>query len=387
MKKLMFTLLLISCLFSLKAQDHGTDGNQFWLAYMENISLSFNGDPQFSVFVSSTESGNATITAPATGLTYSFEYAGNTVTEFVFPPGIFYAQGSEEIKNFGFRINTSTTASVFTAHYRVFFSEASIILPDDLLADEYLVTAVEDFDNALNSPSCLVIVATEDNSEIEITPSSTTAGLRPAGIPFTISLDAGQSYQVQAPNDLTGTKIQAMNGEKLAVFAGGVRADLYCEGGADNHLYDQLFPTSLAALSYVLIPFKEQGNSVFKILALEDNTEISVNETLVSTLQAQEFIELTEDSPKLLTSNKEVLVSQFNPSQSCNQSQLGDPTMLQLHSMHYRIQSTQFMNLSGFGASLGAFSRQCITLFTESENVNGIRLNDQDISAEFIAFP
>ena len=387
MKNLLLIIILVLGNSSLIAQDHGTIGNEFWLAFMENITLDHNGSPQFSIFISATDSGNATVTAPATGLTFSFAYNENSVTEYILPEGIFYALGSEEVQNFGLRINTSTLTNVFTVHFRIYFSEASMLLSKNILGDEYFITAVEDFDNAGNSPSCFVIVATEDNSEIEIIPASTTAALRPAGVPFTVVLNEGESYQVQSLGDLTGTKVKAVNESKLAVFAGAVRSDLFCDESADNHLFDQLFPISYASQSFVLIPFKEQGNSIFKILAVEDNSEISINENVITTLQAGEFIELVYDTPHMLTSNKGVLVTQLNPSQNCNLSQLGDPTMLQLHSMEYRIKSMKFKNLTGFIGSANAFSKQCLTLFTESENIDGVFINDENISTQFQEFP
>lgn len=387
MKNLLVLLICYCCFGAVNGQDKGTRGQEFWLAYMENLSLAFNGNPKFAVYVSSKQSGKAVITVPGTGLTFSFNYFEDTLTEFEFPLGIFYAEGSEKIENFGFRINTSTPSSVFALHNRINFSEATILYPIDVLADDYVVTAAEDFDKALNSPSCFVIVATEDNTDIEIIPTATTKALRPANQVFKVNLNKGQSYQVQAYKDLTGTRIRAANGSKIAVFAGATHADLQCKS-ADNHLYDQLLPVHYAAKTYPLIPFKNQGNSIFKVVAIEDNTEISINDKYISTLAANEAIELLYDSPKILSSNKDVMVTQFNPSQSCTASKLGDPTMLLLHGIDYRVRSAQFKNMGKFmPIAPGAPSKQHVTLFTEAENAQAIYLNAEDISSQFELFP
>lgn len=384
MKKLLLFIFLSHCFFSLNAQDDGTNGTEFWLAYMENLTLIMNGSPQFSVYVTSATAGNATITAPATGLTFSFSYPANHVTEFIFPPGILYAMGSEEVKNFGFRINTSTPANVFAVHYRLYFTEASMLLPMDVLGDEYYISAGKDFNGS--SPSSFVVVATEDNTEIEITPASNTANLRPAGVPFTVLLDEGQSYQVQSLGDLTGSKVASVNGSKLAVFGGARQADINCNP-ADSHLYDQLYPVSYASKSYALIPFKEQGNSLFKILAIEDSTEIMINGNSFATLQSGEFTEVNYDIPHMLSSNKNVHVTQFSPSFQCATSGIGDPNMLQLHSSEYRIKSMLFENLLGFSGSPSAFTKQCLTLFTETTNTSQVFIDNVNVSADFQVFP
>ena len=382
MKKFLPILLFLLLFNTIYAQESGTKGTEFWLAYMENLTLAFNGDPQFSIYVSAEESGEATITAAATGLEYSFSYDANTVTEFNFPPNILYATGSEAIKNFGFRINTTSPTNITAVHYRVFFSEASIVLPVEILDNEYIILAGKDFNNSTNSPSSFVIVATEDNTEVEITPSANTAELRPAGIPFSITLNAGNSYQVHALGDLTGSKIRSLNESKIAVFAGAQQADIACDLFADNHLYDQAYPISYGAKEYALIPFKGQGLSLFKFLALEDDTEIYINSSLFTTLQSGEYSEELYDTPQILTSSKNIFVAQFNPSQGCNLSQLGDPTMITLHSSNYRTKKVLF----GFNGSQ-AFSQRNITLFTETENIDDIKIDDVNISDEFQEFP
>lgn len=387
MKKVLLLLMLVNFFSTLNAQEHGTKGKEFWLAYMENISLDRNGPPQFSIYVSAEESGNATITVPATGLTFSFEYDAGSVTEYSLSDVILYALGSEEVKNFGLRVNTSTATNVFTVHFRLYFTEASMLLPKDLLGDEYHISAGKDFDSSGNSPSSFVIVATEDNTEIEIIPAAITAGLRPINVPFTITLNKGQSYQIQALGDLTGSRVKSLNGSKLAVFGGARRSNIYCDEPADNHLYDQLYPVNYAAKLFALMPFSEQGNSIFKILAIEDNTELLINGSLVAILESGEFTELVYDTPKILSANKNILVTQFNPSQLCTLSELGDPTMLQLHSLEYRIRSMQFENILGFSQQANAFSKQYLTLFTESENTEEVFINDENISTEFQEFP
>lgn len=384
MKKL--TLLLVLFLNTqLNAQDFGTKGTEFWLTYMENLELVFNGDPQFSIFISAENSGTATIEAPATGLSLVFDYEANEVTEYVLPPALFYAEGSEDVENLGLKITTETATNIFAVHYRIYFSEATLVLPTPALGNEYIVSAAKDFNNTISSPSSFVIVATEDDTEVEIIPSSLTFGLRPADIPFTIILNAGQSYQVQASGDLTGTQITTNSDQKIAVFGGALKGYINCSEPADNHLYDQIYPVSAAANSYALIPFKDQGESVFKILATEDDTDISLNGSFYTSLQKGAFVQTSSAIPQILDATKGVMVTQFNPSLSCNDSQLGDPNMLQLCPIGNRIKTMNFENLLGFGDNMMMFSKRCLTLLTETENTATVSIDGNPVN--FISFP
>ncbi len=387
MKNILIGLLLFISPLILSAQEYGTKGTEFWLAYMENLSLALNGPPQFSIYVSSNSAGTATVTAPATGLTLDFNYTEDEVLEIVLPDAIYYGEGSEDVENLGLKITTSTPSNVYAVHYRLFFSESTIVFPVEILDEAYIVSAAVNDSPASGAPSSFVVLATEDNTEIEIIPSALTFGLRPANVPFTINLNAGQTYQVQATEDLTGTAVRSTNGNKIAVFGGARQAVVACNGAADNHLYDQLLPGSVSAQDYALIPFQGQGASLFKILALEDDTELSIGDQVITTLDQGESFEGLYSEAQMLSANKGVHVMQFNPAQECNDSELGDPNMLQLFSRDYWLKEVRFRALDGFAGSTNAFSIRYLTLLSESENVNNITLDGQDISNSFQPFP
>lgn len=44
-----------------------TKGTEFWVAFLENIDLAFNGTPQFSFLISSDYNASETIVVPVTG--------------------------------------------------------------------------------------------------------------------------------------------------------------------------------------------------------------------------------------------------------------------------------------------------------------------------------
>ena len=66
-----------------------------------------------------------------------------------------------------------------------------------------------------------IIVSIEDSTEISITPSVNTLRGKPANVPFSITLNKGETYQVKAQDtgDLTGTSVKSIKGS-CAVFSG-----------------------------------------------------------------------------------------------------------------------------------------------------------------------
>ena len=76
-------------------------------------------------------------------------------------------------------------------------------------------------------PSEFIIVSIEDSTEISITPSVNTFSGKPANVTFTITLNKGETYQVQAQDtsDLTGTSVKSIKGS-CAIFSGVKCADV-----------------------------------------------------------------------------------------------------------------------------------------------------------------
>jgi len=167
-----------------------------------------------------------------------------------------------------------------------------------------------------------VVLATEDNSEIEIIPSVTTNGLRTADRPYTVTLQTGELYQVQATADLTGTRIRSLSGAPVAVFSGAQQADVRCDGGADSHVYDQNYPTSRWGQRYVVVPFAAKSFDVVRVLAAVDDTEVRLNCGAPQVLSAGEALTVEVSSVTEVTSSQPVAVAQVSRGGFCDQRQV-----------------------------------------------------------------
>ncbi len=376
-----FLAAILTVSFSLEGKTQielSSEGTRFWIGFMENITLQFNGEPKFALRISSDIPTTGNIIVPTTNLTIPFEVDAGA-TEIELPDAIWYSEFAQIIDNKGILIETATPIELAAIHYRIYFTDGAKILPEDALRDAYTVLAVEDFYGV--SPSTFVVIATEDNTEIEIIPSSLTEALFPADIPFTITMNAGQSYQVHAGMDLSGSTVRSLNGEKIAVFAGAQQAAVGCAPD-DSHMWEQVIPTELWGSEYALVPYRDQSANIFKILASEDNTTLFINCALEATLNAGETYEILSSEPLIITSDVAVQVGHLNRGSSCNPDSQG-PSFAILHPLNHH-STGQSINFTG-GISGNELTDHYINLVCSDETADQVLLDGNQVT--FQSFP
>ncbi len=135
-------------------------------------------------------------------------------------------------------------------------ADASLLIPKTSLDIFYIGAA---WAHGVNGPSYLTVVATEDNTEVTVTPTVTARGGNalgtiPAGTSASIVLDAFDVFQIQSSTqeeDITGTSISASL--KVVVFGGNPCANVPNEEyKACDHVEEQLLPLSAWGAAAVL---------------------------------------------------------------------------------------------------------------------------------------
>ncbi|MCB0642097.1 MAG: IgGFc-binding protein, partial [Phaeodactylibacter sp.] len=384
--KMKTLLTLCGLLLAQLLPGQSTIGTEFWLGYMENLDLAFNDPPVFTLYVDAAQTTTVTVEVPQTGLVLNFTATAGTTTDYTLPSAIWYTENSEVIDNKGIKVTADAPIQLYAFHYRAYFSESTLVLPITELDTDYWLPCFYD-DYGSNSPSSFVIVSTADDNEIEITPSNFTLGLHPAGVPFTVTLDAGQNYPVQAIGDLTGSRVRSLSDQPIAIFSGAQEANVeLC--AANSHLYDQAIPNSLWGTEYYFVPLRGQGGDVVKILAQEDGTQVYFNCALETTLDAGEFYRVELSAPTVINAQLPITVAQFNSSQECNPSGVGDPNMLQLVSTDHQGFSSRFVSPSETnGLGNAYFSDHFANVVTATADVAAIQLDGASIASEFTPFP
>ncbi|RMG16425.1 MAG: hypothetical protein D6730_25165, partial [Bacteroidetes bacterium] len=134
--------------------------------------------------------------------------------------------------------------------------------------------------------SAFDIVATEDNTTITITPTNHVVG-HSAGIPYTITLNRGQTYSARAFSTSAARHLGGSHVVSDKPIAVTIKDDLLRIGTCADVMGDQLVPVHVTGTTYIVMRgFMDPGLEHAFILATQDNTTLTINGTFVATLNA-----------------------------------------------------------------------------------------------------
>lgn len=379
MKRLiLFLILTIALEITVFAQGINTTGKEFWVAFMDNLDLSSNGDPVFSLILYSDHNAVINISTPSGTMHLKIVLSAGQMNEVFIPHDIYYSIGSEAYGDKGIKVTSDVPISVTAMHYRLYFCDASIVLPLDMLSTKYLAVAYQDL--LAKSASEIVLVSTANNNHIKITTKVTSTNGKPPGT-YTIILDAGGTFQVQSFSDLSGTVIEAE--QKVAVFGGAKTSFAGCLKTADNHLWDEVLPVNLWGEAYAVIPFKNEAQTPVHIVALNDSTKVYSNCSLLVTLMQGMSYNFSTSLPLYLTSNRPIAVSELLSSQDCNSDHLGDPSFLNImpafcNTTSATFNASQASNLN----NQEYFTHHYANVIVKSSDVNDFKIDGQLFPAD-----
>ncbi|TAE74218.1 MAG: PKD domain-containing protein [Bacteroidetes bacterium] len=425
MRKILIKILLISFLFlpfTIAAQV-STLGKDFWVGYMEIVP---NSIPLQKLYISSQVNTSVTVSMPVMSWTQTYNVVANQITTVVLPSSA-RTTSIETIAGTGVNITSNDLISVFAAQESSARTEASVVLPTNALGGttEYYIASYQGVLNAtggLSTPSSgipprseFLVVAYQDNTEILITPSANTSTGRLAGTTFSITLNKGQTYQVQGvappaaslsdykPYDLTGTRLVGASGCKpFAVFSGANATITNSGCMAWEHIYEQQFPIQTWGNFYLVSPFKNSNAGyLYRVIASQDNTAITVNGLSAGTLNKGQFIEreVGNNSPNCVEGNKPIAVAQYIKGQDCNgvptqpgggggSVNVGDPAMIMLNPASQTINKITYNTIASENMLPPNPALYFVNIVTKTANASLVKLNGSNVGASnFSPFP
>ena len=364
MRVIFRALLLFLVIFASSLSGYAqlsTTGKEFWVGFMENnrgLPTLGNpaGTPDFAVLVI-TATENTTGVIEFLGQTEPFSLkAGEQYTfrrNSIFEVDLLHRSSGVIESNLGIHIvSFDGKIAVHAFNERFRSADGTVVLPLGALGKDHYITSHFEVNPSanlnINNESTLLVVATEDNTQIEIT--TTENSISGPGKTWTkgrseeIILNRGQSYQIKARGDLTGSRVRVVGDnadecKKIAVFGGNKWTSVGAcpPGNANDHLYEQAYPVNTWGTSFVHTALLGRSSGeLVKVLASEDNTEVRVNGILqTKVLNRGEWLSLefgANESGKIDTS-KPASVTVFSKSQSCNSisdplRNNGDPFMI-----------------------------------------------------------
>jgi gliding motility-associated-like protein len=405
-KTSVFFFFLFSCVAAM-AQNFTNKGKEFWVGYGHHqyMEPSCNGsnaapnDMNMVLYLSAEEPAVVTVTIdssgpfPATWFRRTYNIPANTVisTENL-PKGTVNAGPSASDPNFdarlisdpppagtggegifrkkGIHIESNVPIVAYAHIYGGVSSGATMLMPTTTWGYQYTSMNSEQ-QNADRSYSWMYVLAKEDNTRIEITPSAVSRLGKPAGTPFTVTLMKGQIYQLIGQADcatgngpeLTGTKVKSILGpdgkcHPVAVFSGSSRTggeSFACAtAGRDNDM-QQNFPEQAWGRRYLTAPFSKasgsttiQANqfqtSVYKVLVRDPATRVFRNGVQLTGLIANKYYKFASSTADYITADNPIMVGQFmaGGGTTCNSGGLGDPEMVYLSPIEQAINRVGF---------------------------------------------
>lgn len=386
MHRFLSAILLLAPFWAAAQPD--TRGREFWLGFMQNAS----GTQQISVRIAAEQATTGTVEVPLAGWSTAFSVPANGVVS-VAVPNIYEVTGSESVLDRGVHITSVEPVTVTAVNYQNQTTDATQVLPITALGTSYRVDALEGTATAYQNGTYIfrsefMVVATEDGTEVTITPTATTTAGHAPGVPFTVSLNAGQTYQVQALSgltDLSGTTVvgTAQSGpcRPFAVFGGSMCAVVSC--AACDHVNEQMEPVNTWGNAFHTVRLGNLSAWGYRILANENNTLVTIDGGSPVLLQAgQLHTVLNTTQPACINSSKPVSVSQLMQGATC--AGTGDPSLLLLQADDRMSTSARFTTLTSTQANVYHY----VSLVTHTGAISQLLLDGVPLSASlFSTYP
>ncbi len=374
-------ILLVTSLFTflkVGAQDKSNRGKEFWLGY--GYGWMFNNEnPQNSqelvVYLSTDAAATVTVSISNTSWSQTVNIPANTVDASILIPksGTDDARiFNEGIFNKAIHIVSDTPIVVYAHIYNTMTSAATMLMPVETYGYTYYSLNYSQSQSGSSPPnppinttqngpdwySWFYIIASEDNTRIQITPSDTTRNGWLSTQTYTVNLNKGEIYNVmgklgggnsdwEASKDMTGSKVVSVPGadgncHPVAFFSGsgGIRL---CKNDGGEIMQQQVFPTQAWGTRYLTYHTLNNTNTdindpfknFYRIAVSDPATVVKRNGTILTGLIKNFYYEILDSTGgDYIEANKPVLMAQYTPGGNrcylASQFAYGDPEMFYL---------------------------------------------------------
>lgn len=342
------------------AQDKSNRGKEFWLAYGFDYSF-FNEPPvnsqDLAIYISTEQAATVTVSITNTGYTQTLNIPANTVDASIIIPksGVNDARTlTDGLQNRGIHIVSDVPVAVYAHVYATMVSGATMLMPVETYGYLYrsinysqatsaspLPTILSNTANGPDWYSWFYIIASENNTRVEITPSDTTKNGWLPGQTYTVNLNKGESYHVfgkllpgnsaswAASKDMTGSKVMSVLGSDgnchpIAMFSGsgGIRL---CRGDGGEFIHQQVFPAQAWGTRYLTYhtinntntDILETNRNYYRVCVADPATIVKRNGIVMTGLVNNFYYEYMDSTGgDFIEANNPVLVSQYTPNKN-----------------------------------------------------------------------
>lgn len=365
---ILFFILLSFFSRSVFGQSYSSEGKSFYISVVPNIVPL----PNIEITLSSSKNTQVKLINSSAGLNTTVNLLANIPQSVTVAPNTCVPALNDIVRDEVIRITSDEPISVYIINSAAATSDGILAYPEKSYGSEYYIPSYEGISNAANSN--FIVVATEDNTVVDITPTENTKGGHQSGVKYRVSLNKGECYMElgDGKEDLTGTYIKALNNKKIAVYGGTKCVNIPAGCFACDMLMEQVIPVSRLGKEYLLAPLSTGTHTpdyTYRIISTEDNNEIKVNNKFLKKLNKGEVYNEHDVSSSICISAKEpIMVIQYAQGIGC--VGIGDPAMVIIPPVEQFIERVNYTTPSYSG-----FVTHHLYVLTEKNstvNLNGI---------------
>lgn len=379
------TLLILLSLAHLMSAQSSTLGTDFWVTFMNMRETETS--PSLTLIVSGKNSCTGRVENPNTGWYEDFSVTGGSITNVAIPLEQAYTTASGSPTGKGLHIITTDTVSVFASNYKPALFDASIVYPTTALMDEYMV---QSYRGAYGCTSEFVIIATEDNTKVEIKPTANSTSNNDgiitniyANSTFTTTLNTGQCFLLKAnspSDDLSGSQVKALDCKKIAVFQGVEGVQIPYGSPYMDLLFEQSVPTAYWGRRFILTASLMRTVDRVKVTSLNDNCQIKIDGVTQATIMKAEsyMFELTPDTPAIYMETTQPVCTYLYFTGGEYGGYYGDPSSALINPIEQQIDDITFPTFT-----TDSTQYHFVNIVTETDKAQGITLDGINISDLF----
>ncbi|HEV7783041.1 MAG TPA: IgGFc-binding protein, partial [Chitinophagaceae bacterium] len=322
------------------AQDFSNKGKEFWLAYCYHVGMvNGGGTPAMTLYLTSDVTTTYNVEIYGVTSLASGTINANQVIPVNIPNSYFISTNGLTTGR-TIRVTAVKPIVVYSFITRSQASAATLCLPTNVLGKEYYSSSFTQIANELNASSYITIIAVEDNTSVEITPTAPTTGGWAANSTNTVTLNKGEIYQVLGTTlgnngvDLSGSKIRSVASasggcKRIAVFSGTGKIAIgtppappafpgTCSGGSADNLYQQLYPVASWGKKFLTIPSSGRPYNLYRVMRSDPLSNVYVNGALIPAASfTNNYFQFYNNLSNLVESDIPISVAQYFPSANC----------------------------------------------------------------------
>jgi len=298
--------------------------------------------------------------------------AGGQATIMLDPAVVLTANETVEAK--GIHVTAQAPVSVHVISENVGSADGYLALPTFGLGTRYYVMS---YASSGFTGSEFAVVATQDNTTVNITPTAAGA-TKAAGVAFSVTLNSGDTYLLENPahDDMTGTLVTADN--PVALFSGHRCTNVPSGVGYCDYLVEQLPDVTLWGKTFHTSSFSGRARYTVRVMASQDGTTFTTMPAglIAGVLNAGQFVDVDLTGAAEFVASNPVLLAQFMRGYADDTAAEGDPSMVLVTSAEMGMNDATF-GVYGLNGTSGAL----MNIVTETAELASLKLDNVAVNS------